>query len=289
MSARVRPIAVTDPADPRVSAYRNVRDRDLHRRDGLFMAEGRLVVETLLARSALRAASVLVTPSAWSALEPIITARPGDRLPPVYLAEQGVMDDIVGFHIHRGALAAGVRPEPTSATGAAERARASAAGRGRAARLLVLERVNNHDNVGGLFRAGAALGAGGVVLSPGCADPLYRKAIRVSMGCALTLPFSLASEAEWPGVLRELAAAGWTVAALALGPESAELGAWSKAEGGPRGAMAGPIAVLLGAEGPGLTARALEHAAVRLRIPIEPGVDSLNVVTAGAIALERLR
>ncbi|MBL9031942.1 MAG: RNA methyltransferase [Phycisphaerae bacterium] len=283
-------VPIDSPADPRVADYANLRDRQLAARAGLgdrpgvFLAEGELVVRTLI-DSGRRVRSVLITPTRLESMRDAI-----DRLPaevPVYLAGPGVMDGVVGFHIHRGVLAAGDRwPEPTLAEVLA-----------RATRVLVLEGLANHDNVGGLFRVAAALGGveataqdGGassersrhraaVVLSPGTCDPLYRKAIRVSMGSALRVPFATAT--PWPAVLADVRRAGFRLVALTPGAGAVPIERLDPS--GPR------VAVMLGAEGPGLSAEAMAMADVRVRIPIDPSVDSLNVVTAGAIALHRLR
>ncbi|MEO1130587.1 MAG: RNA methyltransferase [Planctomycetota bacterium] len=245
-------------------AYREVRDADARGRHGVFIAEGRFVVRTLLADSPLATRSVFVTPVA---LESIRDVLPDDTQ--VYLAEQDVMNDVVGFNIHRGCLAAGDRPAVVRTEGLLQ-----AAG-GRA--VVVLEDVNNHDNIGGLFRSAIALGAGGVLLGPRCADPLYRKSIRVSMGAALRLPFGTA--ALWPDALETVRAAGYTLLALTPDADADDIGSL---------AVSSPVALLLGAEGPGLSQEAMGRADRRVRIGMVSGVDSLNVVVAAAIALHRV-
>lgn len=255
---------IRDAADSRVVAYREVRDADARGRHGVFIAEGRFVVRTLLADSPLATRSVFVTPVA---LESIRDVLPDDTQ--VYLAEQDVMNDVVGFNIHRGCLAAGDRPAVVRTEGLLQ-----AAG-GRA--VVVLEDVNNHDNIGGLFRSAIALGAGGVLLGPRCADPLYRKSIRVSMGAALRLPFGTA--ALWPDALETVRAAGYTLLALTPDADADDIGSL---------AVSSPVALLLGAEGPGLSQEAMGRADRRVRIGMVSGVDSLNVVVAAAIALHRV-
>ncbi|HYT25574.1 MAG TPA: RNA methyltransferase, partial [Actinomycetota bacterium] len=176
-----------------------------------------------------------------------------------------VLEAVTGFHVHRGALASVARPPlpdaPTLLAGAC--------------RLAVLEDVNNPTNLGALFRSAAALGMGGVLLSPGCADPLYRRAVRVSMGEVLAVPY--ARLAPWPAALAEVRAAGFELLALtpAAGAEPLD-----RVEVGPRDR----VAVLLGAEGPGLTPAALAAAGRAVRIPMAAGVDSLNVAAAAAVA-----
>lgn len=266
----MRTIAITDPDDPRLADYLNVRDRDLVRRE-TFMAEGRLVVAQLLSRaSRYRARSVLVTPVALEAMRDDIERGVGDA--PVYIADQGVMDAIVGFPIHRGCLAAGevgeaVTPEAlVSEVG--ERSRV----------LLVLEDIANHDNVGAIFRNAAAFGAGGVLLNERCCSPLYRKAVRVSMGASLRVAW--ATTGRLVDELDRLAGAGWAVVALTPDAGATDLAAFAASPAG-----CGRVALVLGAEGPGLSEEALGAATHRVRIPIGAGTDSLNVATAGAIAL----
>jgi tRNA G18 (ribose-2'-O)-methylase SpoU len=259
-------IYVDEIADPRLAPYRNVPDPELLRERGIFIAEGRLVVARLLSQAALRTRSVLVTQSACDALSDLF-----DRMPelPVYVVTQRTMNQITGFNIHRGCLAVGERPPARSW-------REVAAG---ASLLAVLERVSNADNVGGIFRSAAAFGAPAVLLGPACADPLYRKAIRTSMGAALRLPF--ASMPEWPEDLARLKAAGFRLVALTPRADAVPLS--------EIGHMAnGAAALLVGHEGDGLSAEALAVADVRARIPMAAGTDSLNAATAAAIALYEL-
>jgi tRNA G18 (ribose-2'-O)-methylase SpoU len=176
-------IDVNDPGDSRIADYRNVPDRELLERRRLFVAEGRLVVRRLLTASPLRTRSAMVTEAGRASMSDIL---PGDSPLPIYVVSQAVMNGVTGFNLHRGCLAIGERPAPADW-------RALAAG---ARRIVVLERVGNADNVGGIFRSAAAFAADAVLLGPGCADPLYRKAIRTSMAATLTLPF--ATIEPWP-------------------------------------------------------------------------------------------
>ena len=251
-------------SDARLDDYRNVPDADLLRRRGIFVAEGRLVVRRLLESPRLRTRSVLVTQTAYDAM-----ASAFDRSPdlPIYLVRQQTMNEITGFNIHRGCLAIGERPAAAPWTALVANA----------SRVVVLERVSNADNVGGIFRSAAAFGADVVLIGPACADPLYRKAIRTSMGAALRVPF--ASMSEWPEDLGRLRAGGFRL--LALTPDA---DAMPLMDVNP----AGRSAVLVGHEGEGLSREALAAADVRARIPIADGVDSLNAAAAASIALYEL-
>jgi tRNA G18 (ribose-2'-O)-methylase SpoU len=271
-------VSITDAHDSRIAEYRNVPDGVLLRDRGLFVAEGRLVVRQLLAASRLQAQSLLVTEGALEDLGELL----GDHTPlPIYVASKSVMSDIVGFTIHRGCLGLGVRPAPISVAeliGSRPRATREAAA---VSRAIVLEAVSNVDNMGGIFRCVAALGGHAVILGPGCADPLYRKAIRTSMGATLHVPFASAS--AWPDALHELQASGFTLVGLTpqrgaepLEDVAADLRARAR------------VALIAGAEGAGLSAAALDRTDLRVRIPMAPGVDSINVATATAIALYRI-
>jgi tRNA G18 (ribose-2'-O)-methylase SpoU len=255
--------------DPRLGDYRHLPDPELLRRGEIFMAEGRLVVRTLLAQSPLAARSVLMTENAYRALADIVEPH----LPqlPVFLVTDDTIETLTGFNIHRGCLAAGRRPPRRPVADLL----ACLPG---ARRLVLLEQIANADNLGGIFRNAAALGANGIVLGPNCCDPLYRKAIRVSMGAALLVPFCHAD--DWPADLDVVRSAGFSVVALAPAPSSRDVGEWVC---GLR--PDSRVALLAGSEGHGLSAAALEHAAVAVRIPMAPGIDSLNVATATGIAL----
>ncbi len=250
--------------DPRLDAYRHVGDPAWLLAHGLLVAEGRLVVERLLRQPRYRVVSVLVTPTAYEALQPHL--RDGVQ---ALIATPAIVAQVTGFNFHRGCLALAERP-PRAGVAAITAART----------LVVLEGVGNPDNIGGIFRSAAALSAHGIGLDPACGDPFYRKAIRTSMGATLSLPF--ATLEPWPAALRELKQAGFTIAALTPSG-TAMVGALPDVSRGST-----RVALLAGAEGPGLTAAALSHADVTVRIPIDPASDSLNVVVAVSIALQRL-
>jgi tRNA G18 (ribose-2'-O)-methylase SpoU len=257
-------ILIDDPADARVEPFLKVRERDLVGRQGRFVAEGEVVLAAAAGQGLLEA--LLIDGKRVEGLQPIL-----QRLPPatpVYTASQAVLDAVVGFHIHRGILAIGRRPAERSA------ADLLAGLTGRSVVLAVFG-IGNHDNMGGLFRAAAAFGAGAVLLGQDCCDPLYRKAIRVSVGAALTVPFARFAAGDDPVAVMQ--AAGFE--ALALSPAGREVLA----------SVTPPArsAVLLGAEGPGLPLDLMARART-VRIPMSPGWDSLNVAVAGAIALHQL-
>ena len=254
-------IRVESLDDPRVANYRIIGDQARLLEANLFVAEGRLVVRRLIELQQWPIESILVTAPAAESLVDILPLTGA----PIYLADQDLMNTIVGFNIHRGCLAIARRPP------AATLDRIAA---GPLARVLVLEGVNNPDNVGGLFRSAAAFGVELVVLGPDCGDPLYRKAIRTSMGASLLVPFVHA--AQWPGAIRDLRADGFTVVALTPHRTAApieEVFPHSK------------LALLVGSEGGGLTAGAMQSATIRIRIPTTADVDSLNVTTAASIAM----
>lgn len=253
-------VHLTDLSDARLDDYRNVPDPELLQARGIFIAEGRHVVQRLLASTRYRTRSLLLTPAARQALEANLT-YPADI--PAFVVSQEMMNEIVGFNIHRGCLAVGERP-PVVQWQEVTRA---------ASRVVVLERIANADNVGGIFRNAAAFGADAVLLGPACTDPLYRKAIRTSMGAVFRVPFAVMP--DWPGDLARLRAEGFMVVALTP-TGTAETQSTSK------------TALLLGHEGHGLSGEALAAADVHVRIPMAAGVDSLNVATAAAIALYEL-
>ncbi|TVQ78002.1 MAG: RNA methyltransferase [Phycisphaeraceae bacterium] len=262
--------------DPRVEGYRDLRDGERLSRRGTFLAEGRLVVRTLLEDGRYRARSVLVTPTVRAALADVLEGL--DDAVPVYEAEKDVLNAIAGFHLHRGCLAEGER-------GPAIEAEAVLSAGGRL--VVALEGVNNHDNIGGIFRNALAFGVRGVLLDRGCVDPLYRKAIRVSMGGALRVGFAWCD--DLCGALQRAREVGWRVLAMTpgtglpgAGEESVEIGDLV------RGGDDRPTVVVLGAEGPGLSDGVMGVADARVRIGMAPGVDSLNVAVASGIALHRL-
>jgi tRNA G18 (ribose-2'-O)-methylase SpoU len=259
-------IPIADPADPRIAAYCDIRERDLVGREGLFVAEGEVVLRVLLTRSRHEPVSVFLAEKRLAGLLPLI-ATAADGMP-VYVAPQAVMDGIAGFHLHRGVLGLGRRTPPGSAE-------ALLAGAGPGAVVLCLIGIANHDNVGGIFRNAAAFGADAVLLDGASCDPLYRKAIRVSVGGTLVVPFARLAPGE--ELLEILARHGFT--AIALSPRGG-----LQLDAAPRG---GRIAVLLGAEGAGLPPAILARASA-VRIPMTAGFDSLNVATASGIVLHHL-
>lgn len=269
-SDEARRIPIHDPEDERVAAYMNLKDAWLRAqagegdRSGRFIAEGALVVEQL-SRSRFRAESVLGVPGRLDAVaESIGRFGPGV---PVYEASRAVIERITGFDLHRGLLAVGLRePEPPL-----EEVLASA----RAA--VVLETTSNHDNVGSIFRSVAALGGRdtAVLLTPDSCDPLYRKSVRVSMGQVLHVPWTRTG--EWPAAIDRIEAAGFEPIALTPAADAEPIAEVRSQR----------PALLLGAEGPGLSDAALARCR-RARIPVDPRADSLNVAVAGAVALSRL-
>jgi tRNA G18 (ribose-2'-O)-methylase SpoU len=251
-----------------VGDYVGLKDADLRRRreepagggSGVFIAEGALVLRRLLA-SRYEVRSVLLTPQRYGPLAGDLAAIAA----PVYLAGQEVMNAVAGFDIHRGVLASAGRrllPAPGDLLASTRR-------------VAVLEDVNDHENLGVIFRNAAALGVEAVLLSPECCDPLYRRSVRVSMGHVLDLPFTVL--APWPAALSLLDDAGFGLVALTPDPAADDIRRLGLA-------AAGRVAVMLGAEGPGLSAGALGLATVHARIAMAAGVDSLNVGSAAAIA-----
>lgn len=257
-------IALDRADDPLLADYRLIAAPDDLRRRGLFVAEGRLVVRRLLEAPHFLARSILLTMPAWGTLGDAIESSGTSA--PVYVIPQGQMNALAGFNIHRGCLALVERPA-VPMLGDVELTSC--------ARALVLEGVNNPDNVGGLFRNAAAFGVDLAVLGPNCGDPFYRKAIRTSMGATLSVP--IADAGAWPDAIDRLRDAGMRVIALTPGSTAEPLSSL------PAGI--GRIALLLGAEGDGLSAAALQAADARVRIEMTKAVDSLNVATAAAIAL----
>lgn len=250
--------------DPRVAPYRAVKERDLMRTRGSFIVEGKVTLARLVEASRFPVESVFLADNRAAGLSDVLAKL--DHTVPVYTAPQAWMDGVTGFHIHRGVLAMAKRGPEASATdllaGLADRP----------VRLLALIGLSNHDNVGACFRNAAALGAEAVVMDAETCDPLYRKAIRVSAGTALSLPFARA--ASGLALLEALDQAG------------VECWALSPTDGEPLHLLEPPerLAVVLGAEGPGLPAQLMDRCR-RVSIPMAAGVDSLNVATAGAIAL----
>jgi tRNA G18 (ribose-2'-O)-methylase SpoU len=244
---------VTDAGDPRLVPYRALTDADLGRDGELFICEGVLAVRRV-AELGVTLRSVLVTPKRLHAID--------DLGAPILVVDQEVMDTVVGFSLHRGVVATAERPVERTVTDVVSGARTVAA----------LEGINDHENLGALFRNAAAFGVDAIVLDPSCADPLYRRSVRVSLGHLLAVPFARSS--SWRAELR---AAGFELVALTPHVDADPI------ESLPRD---GRVALLLGAEGAGLSSEALADADRLVRIPLAPGVDSLNVATAAAIAFQ---
>ncbi len=270
----VTPIVIDSLDDPRLEPYRDVRDKDLRGRDRLFMAESELVIRRLL-RTPQRLHSLLLSPGKFERLRDDIEASGLDA--PVYLADVDQISEIAGFHIHRGALAAGYRPKPQEITLDA------AIGHLRdttPCTLLIAEGLTNVDNMGGLFRNAAAFGVDGVVLDPTCCDPLYRKSIRVSAGHTLSIPWAVSR--DWPADLRQLREQ-WSMSVI--GAESVDIAQplWDV----PIGKR---VALLFGSEADGLSQQAIDACDHLAEIPMATGVPSLNVATSAAVFLyERQR
>lgn len=260
-------MSITDPGDERIADYRALTDVELRTRweppHGLFIAEGALVLRRAL-RAGYRPRSFLVDARRVDQLADLDTGGA-----PVYAAGQDVLERVTGFHVHRGVLASFHRGEPRTAEAVLAAAH----------RVVVLEDVNNHTNLGAIFRGAAALGVDGVLLSPSCADPLYRRSVRVSMGEVFAVPYARLE--PWPGGLDLLRAAGFAVLALTPAPDAVPI---QRLSDGQRARAA----LLLGAEGAGLTAAAQSASDVRVVIPMRRGVDSLNVAAAAAVAFWEL-
>jgi len=265
----VQPVPITDPADPRVDDYRDLHDARERRRMeapagagdfGFFVAEGGHAVERLVA-SGRPLRSVLVDRIRLEAHGPALAGLAA----PVFLADQPTLRAVAGFPVHRGILAAADRwplPEPAAVLAGARR-------------VAVLEDINDHENIGVIFRCAGGLGIDAVLLSPRCCDPLYRRSVRVSMGHVLAVPWTRL--APWPDGLRAVREAGFALAALTPAGDAEPLPAWAP---GPEDR----VAVVLGAEGPGLSPAVLAAADRRLVIPMRRPEDSLNVGSAAAIA-----
>lgn len=258
---------VEDPADPRLGDYRDLTDIALRRvsepAEGLYIAETSKVIERAVA-AGHRPRSFLVHERRLADLEHLA----GDA--PVFVVPAEVAEQVTGYAVHRGALAAMHRPalRPVAEVVAGTRL------------VMILEDIGDHTNVGAAFRAAAGLGADAVLVSPRCADPLYRRSIRVSMGTVFQVPWTRMP--EWDDALADLRSADIHLAALALADDAVALDVFAAAR--PE-----RVAVVLGAEGDGLSRRALEVADTVVTIPMTGGVDSLNVAAASAVALWALR
>jgi tRNA G18 (ribose-2'-O)-methylase SpoU len=295
-------VDVADPGDPRLADYARLTDvrlrTSMESAHGLFMAEGEKVIRRAVA-AGFGVRSMLVTRDKLAGLADLAGLCPG----PVYVVSQKIAEQVTGYRVHRGALASMARRAlPTVASllsgnapagGGAAGGDAGPAppGSGRQARdgqpgwprrIVLLEDLVDHANVGAIFRCAAALGVDAVVLSPRCADPLYRRAVKVSMGAVFAIPYARMS--DWRGGLAEIRAAGFTLLALTPDQSAVPLG---------RATSAGRVALLLGTEGDGLSSRWLAEADTAVCVPMSPGamsmgVDSLNVVAAAAIACHEL-
>lgn len=257
------PIRIDDPADPRVAPYLAIRERDLTGRGDRFIVEGRVTLDILLRRSAFPVESVFVAENRLARLGALLKQAPADT--PIYTASQGLFDEIAGFAVHRGILAC-ARKTPAKTLESLLGADLIVVGIG----------LSNHDNVGALFRNAAAFGAGGVVLDRESCDPLYRKAIRVSTGTTLWLPYCRGGTGD--EILKALDSVGFE--SWALTPRADAETIWARP-------VPHRLAILVGAEGPGLPDHIID-AARPTRIAMAAGVDSVNVATAAAIALSHV-
>lgn len=262
---------VTDAHDPRLVDFTQLTDAQLRMRrepaEGLFLAEGDQVIRRALA-AGMVPRRALLSARWWPLLQEALEEGGGPELE-VFLADESLLRDVVGFRLHRGALVSFNRPEPRGESEILNSADT----------LVVLEGLVDHTNVGIIFRTASALGVDGILVSPECADPLYRRSVKVSMGAVFTIPWARAD--LWPGTLDVLADRGYSC--LALTPDArAESLRTVRRRRGER------VALLVGSEGPGLSPRALQAVDRWVRIPMHHGVDSLNAAAAVAIALYAL-
>ena len=255
------PDGATDPA---LADYRALTDVELRRRSepahGIFIAEGGMVIRRAL-RAGYPMRSALMTQRWVSSVADLVA----DIDVPLYVGSEELLESVTGFHVHRGALAAMGRLPLRSVADVLPQS----------SRLVVLEEVNSHTNLGAIFRSAAGLGMDAVLLSPTCADPLYRRSVRVSMGEVFSIPYARIE--SWPSGVTELREAGFRVLALTPDPRAKSIDDIEMRDGEK-------LALLLGAEGPGLSTNALEAATSKVRIPMGNGVDSLNVAAAAAVA-----
>ena len=266
------PHDIPDLDDPRLEDYVGLTDVALRRRTeperGLYIAESEKVIRRALA-AGHRPRSLLMARRWLTDLADVVgDAEAADV--PVFVGEHDLIERLTGFHLHRGALASMHRPALPDVASILERAR----------RVVVLEDIVDHTNVGALFRSAAALGVDGMLVTPRCADPLYRRAIRVSMGTVFQVPWTRVD--PWPAGIDVLREAGFVTAALALSEEAVTLDALA-ADPPER------LALVLGTEGDGLSRRTVSTVDTVVRIPMSGGVDSLNVAAAGAVAAWALR
>jgi tRNA G18 (ribose-2'-O)-methylase SpoU len=263
---------IDDPDDPRVHEYLHLTDVALRTRtepaSGIYLAESAKVIRRALA-AGHRPISYLMAERWLEDMADVVADA--DRLGvPVYVGDKRVLAEITGFHLHRGAIAAMHRPPPNDAMELVRSAR----------RVVVLEDVVDHTNVGAIFRSAAGLGIDVVLVTPRCADPLYRRSVRVSMGTVFQVPWARID--PWPGSVRTLQDAGFTVASLALSDGAVPLD--ELAADPPQ-----RLALVLGTEGDGLRSATVAASDLVVRIPMSAGVDSLNVAAASAVAFWALR
>lgn len=261
-------VKITDLTDPRLGFFTQLTDVALRTssepKSGLFLAESTKVIERAI-ETGHRPVSVVTLEKWLPKLEPILA----DHDIPVFVGETETLESLTGFVLHRGAIAAMERPETASVIEIIKDVKT----------LVVLENITDHTNVGAIFRSVAALGADAVLVTPECADPFYRRSIRVSMGTVLQVPWTRIP--NWPSGIAQLREAGFTVAALALSNDSITLEQFV-GEGNEK------VALVFGTEGHGLKPKTLELCDRVVRIPMSNGVDSLNVAASSAVALYAL-
>jgi tRNA G18 (ribose-2'-O)-methylase SpoU len=266
------PVLISDPLDPRLHDYVGLTDVARRSRAepgmGVYLAEGEKVIRRAMA-AGQRPRSLLLAERWLDEMADLVQWFDAQGAP-VYTGEPAVIEAITGFHVHRGALASMHRPQPEPLSALLAGAR----------RVVVLEDIVDHTNVGAIIRSVAALAADAVLITPRCADPLYRRAVRVSMGTIFQVPWARID--PWPGGIRELQDAGFTVAALTLTPEAIPLGEFSQK-------VPDRLALVFGTEGTGITPAAVAACDVAVTIPMAGQVDSLNVAAAAAVVLWELR
>ena len=265
---RVDLVPVSEAGDDRLADYARLTDVALRSRSeperGLYIAESSTVLRRALAAGHLPR-SVLVEDRWLPGVAEMLASAEAGRDVPVFVAERGVLEAITGFHVHRGVLAAMHRPTLPKVDAVLAGAR----------RVAVLENLVDHTNVGAVFRSCAALGVDGVLVTPRCADPLYRRSVRVSMGTVFQVPWTRID--PWPAGVRVLRESGFTVASLALSAHAVPLDDFAAS-------LPDRLALVLGAEGDGLAPATVSASDVAVRIPMSGGVDSLNVAAAAAVA-----
>ena len=256
-------IEIDDAADPRLADYRDLRDVELRKhlegKQGLFLAEGEKVVRRVV-EAGFAPRSFLMAPRWLDGLAEVLATSDA----PCYVLPEALAEEVTGFHVHRGALASLHRRPLPAVADVLDGARS----------VLVLEDLVDHTNVGAIFRSGAALGFDAALLAPRCADPLYRRAIKVAMGAVFSTPWTRLP--DWYDALPDLSARGFTTVALTLAPDAVPI---EEAV-----ASVDRLALVLGSEGHGLSERWEQSADRRAIIPMRPGIDSLNVAAATAVA-----